>query len=116
MSNIRPRTRQAVNSALISLVGGALAGTVFWALHARSPAPPWLGLTGLLGIVLGERAVIGLRDRHRAGRRATERTAGPEHTETVGRPAPIDHPEEQYREHYRTQIDPTISHTEGEPG
>jgi len=35
---------------------------VFRALHAPSPAPPWLGLTGLLGIVLGERAVNALRN------------------------------------------------------
>jgi xanthosine utilization system XapX-like protein len=29
---------------------------------APSPAPPWLGLTGLLGIVFGELAVTALRD------------------------------------------------------
>ena len=68
-------TRSTLTSALISLLGGALAGTVFWALHARSPAPPWLGLTGLLGIVLGERAVLGLRDRHRADRHHASRRA-----------------------------------------
>ena len=72
---ISPRIRRATISALTSLVAGALAGTVFWALRAPSPAPPWLGLTGLLGIVLGERSVTALRDRRRAGRRTAQRTA-----------------------------------------
>lgn len=78
-----PRTRDALVSALVSLAAGALAGTVFWALRTRSPAPPWLGLTGLLGIVLGERSVIALRDRHRAGRDTTDPTDPDEPLETI---------------------------------
>ncbi|MBD0419028.1 DUF1427 family protein [Streptomyces sp. TRM S81-3] len=47
-------------------------GAVYWALGITSPAPPLTGLTGLLGIVLGERAttwgrgrLAALRQHHR---------------------------------------------------
>lgn len=61
MNRVSPRIRRTMVSALTSFAAGGLAGVVFRALHAPSPAPPWLGLTGLLGIVLGERAVNALR-------------------------------------------------------
>lgn len=61
MNRVSPRIRRTIVSALTSFLAGLLAGVVFRALHAPSPAPPWLGLTGLLGIVLGERAVTALR-------------------------------------------------------
>ncbi|ROO86189.1 XapX domain-containing protein [Actinocorallia herbida] len=35
---------------------GSIMGGVYWALDVTSPAPPLIGLTGLLGIVAGERA------------------------------------------------------------
>ena len=75
-SSIRIRTRihRTTTDALASLATGLLAGTAFWGLHAPSPAPPWLGLTGLLGIVLGERAATELRDRHHARRHPAART------------------------------------------
>jgi len=62
VNRVSPRIRRIMVSALTSLAAGGLAGMVFRALHAPSPAPPWLGLTGLLGIVLGERAVNALRN------------------------------------------------------
>ncbi|MHC3469444.1 XapX domain-containing protein [Streptomyces sp. 7R007] len=53
--------------AALSFAAGLLMGAVYWALDIRSPAPPLLGLTGLLGIVLGERAASAVRSR-RVGR------------------------------------------------
>jgi XapX domain-containing protein len=79
---ISPGIRHTAISALTSLIGGALAGTAFWALRAPSPAPPWLGLTGLLGIVLGEAAVTALRDRHRPGRHGADHTERPRLSES----------------------------------
>ncbi|KAF3469900.1 XapX domain-containing protein [Streptomyces sp. Tu 3180] len=38
-------------------------GALYWALDLTSPAPPLIGLTGLAGIVLGERAATAVRDR-----------------------------------------------------
>lgn len=52
----------------VSLGAGLLMGVVYWALGITSPAPPLIGLTGLLGIVLGERAVTWGRDRITASR------------------------------------------------
>ena len=74
---VDPGFRHRLISVLISVTAGALAGTVFWTLHAPSPAPPWLGLTGLLGIVLGEAAGTALRDRLKNGRGTTARTQPP---------------------------------------
>jgi XapX domain-containing protein len=48
------RTARAL---LIAFVVGLVAGAIFWLLAAPSPAPPLLGLTGLLGMVVGERLV-----------------------------------------------------------
>lgn len=47
----------------VSLAAGLLMGAVYWALDITSPAPPLIGLTGLLGIVLGERAATWVRVR-----------------------------------------------------
>ncbi|MFJ2261729.1 XapX domain-containing protein [Streptomyces sp. NPDC087844] len=49
--------------AALALVAGALMGAVYWALSVPSPAPPLLGLTGLAGIVAGERIVTAVRNR-----------------------------------------------------
>ncbi|WP_309141747.1 DUF1427 family protein [Streptomyces griseicoloratus] len=56
----------------LGLAAGLLMGAVYWALGITSPAPPLTGLTGLLGIVLGERAttwgrgrLAALRQHHR---------------------------------------------------
>ncbi|MBW8487380.1 DUF1427 family protein [Actinomadura parmotrematis] len=55
-------------AAAVSFAAGLLMGAVYWALHVRSPAPPLVGLTGLLGIVLGERAATAVRSRRTAAR------------------------------------------------
>ncbi|MEV5315316.1 DUF1427 family protein [Streptomyces sp. NPDC052610] len=52
-----PRTAAFLRAAAVSFAAGLLMGAVYWLLGIRSPAPPLLGLTGLLGIVVGERAV-----------------------------------------------------------
>ncbi len=44
----------AMKSYLVSFVVGALFGVLYAALKVRSPAPPLVALTGLLGMVLGE--------------------------------------------------------------
>jgi len=52
---------------LISLVMGLAVGVVYGLMHVRSPAPPLIALVGLLGMVLGEQAivaVIALAGRH----------------------------------------------------
>ncbi|MFH8977066.1 DUF1427 family protein [Streptomyces sp. NPDC017890] len=58
---------------VVSLLAGLLMGAVYWALGLTSPAPPMIGLTGLLGIVLGERAVTRLRDRAAASENHTRK-------------------------------------------
>ncbi|MFF4364168.1 XapX domain-containing protein [Streptomyces sp. NPDC001351] len=47
------RARQTVGY-LLSLIAGILAGAVFALLHTPIPVPPLIGLTGLLGIAVGE--------------------------------------------------------------
>ncbi|MFI2642002.1 DUF1427 family protein [Streptomyces sp. NPDC018610] len=49
--------------ALAAFAAGLFMGGVYWALDVTSPAPPLVGLTGLAGIVLGERAAAAVRDR-----------------------------------------------------
>lgn len=39
---------------LIALGAGLLAGVLYGLLNVRSPAPPIVGLVGLLGILVGE--------------------------------------------------------------
>jgi XapX domain-containing protein len=39
---------------LIALGAGLLAGALYGLLNVRSPAPPIVGLVGLLGILVGE--------------------------------------------------------------
>ncbi|MFG3013033.1 DUF1427 family protein [Streptomyces cinerochromogenes] len=55
-----------------AFAAGALMGAVYWALGLRSPAPPLPGLTGLLGIVIGERAVSAVRRRRRCRSRRSQ--------------------------------------------
>ncbi|WP_344979585.1 DUF1427 family protein [Streptosporangium fragile] len=60
-----------VRRAAVAFAAGLAMGAVYWVLGVASPAPPLLGLTGLLGIVLGERAATAARSRlarHRAAR------------------------------------------------
>jgi len=46
---------------LISLAAGVLIGVIYGLLHVRSPAPPYVALLGLLGILLGEQAVAAVK-------------------------------------------------------
>jgi len=39
---------------LLSFSVGLLVGVLYYVLRVRSPAPPIIALTGLLGMVLGE--------------------------------------------------------------
>lgn len=43
---------------LISLGVGLLVGAIYGLLSVRSPAPPVIALLGLLGMLLGEQAVV----------------------------------------------------------
>ncbi|MEW2294215.1 DUF1427 family protein [Streptomyces sp. NPDC006743] len=61
-----------------ALPAGVLVGAAYTAVRVKSPAPPLLGLTGLSGIVLGERATCAARARLRA-RRATPAPASAAH-------------------------------------
>ncbi|MGW2964773.1 DUF1427 family protein [Streptomyces sp. NPDC001220] len=52
-----------LRAAALSFAAGLLIGAVYWAMDIRSPAPPLLGLTGLVGIVAGERTASAVRSR-----------------------------------------------------
>ena len=54
---------EALKPFLISLAAGVLVGVLYALLNVRSPAPPLVALAGLLGILLGERAVSAARAR-----------------------------------------------------
>ncbi|MFF3562534.1 DUF1427 family protein [Streptomyces sp. NPDC002574] len=49
----------------MSFAVGFLAGVLYWLMGVRSPAPPWISLVGLLGILVGEYAVRTLLERRR---------------------------------------------------
>jgi len=42
---------------IAALAAGGLVGIIYSFINVRSPAPPIIGLVGLLGILLGEQAV-----------------------------------------------------------
>ncbi len=46
---------------VIALAVGILVGVIYGLLNVRSPAPPYVALVGLLGILLGEHAVDRIR-------------------------------------------------------
>ncbi|NBB61477.1 DUF1427 family protein [Pseudomonas sp. ODNR1LW] len=48
---------------LVSLAAGVLIGVIYGLLNVRSPAPPYVALLGLLGILLGEQATQYVRHR-----------------------------------------------------
>ncbi|MFE0523399.1 DUF1427 family protein [Streptomyces sp. NPDC058954] len=66
-----------LRAAAWSFAAGLLMGAVYWALDVRSPAPPLLGLTGLFGIVVGERAASAIHSR------LTARTPSAPHEDTA---------------------------------
>ncbi|OTG79682.1 hypothetical protein B9T33_11110 [Acinetobacter sp. ANC 5054] len=47
---------------LLSLAVGLLVGILYYLLNVKSPAPPLVALTGLLGMVIGEKVIPLLRD------------------------------------------------------
>ncbi len=46
---------------LVSLLMGLAVGIAYGFVQVRSPAPPLIALTGLLGMVLGEQAIVAAR-------------------------------------------------------
>ena len=48
---------------LLSLAVGVLVGVIYGLLNVRSPAPPYVALLGLLGILLGEQAAAAVKAR-----------------------------------------------------
>ncbi|OYX81731.1 MAG: hypothetical protein B7Y85_00540 [Brevundimonas sp. 32-68-21] len=48
---------------LIALAVGLLVGVVYGLLNVRSPAPPYVALLGLLGMLLGEQGTQYVRHR-----------------------------------------------------
>jgi XapX domain-containing protein len=46
---------------LVSLLMGLAVGAAYGLVQVRSPAPPMIALVGLLGMVLGQRAVDAAR-------------------------------------------------------
>jgi XapX domain-containing protein len=51
-----------MKSFALSIAVGFLVGVAYYLVRVRSPAPPFVALAGLLGMVLGEAAVPWLRD------------------------------------------------------
>jgi XapX domain-containing protein len=47
-----------LKDCIIALAAGALVGVIYGLINVRSPAPPIIGLVGLVGILLGEQAVL----------------------------------------------------------
>ncbi|MBX7555313.1 DUF1427 family protein [Streptomyces sp. NPDC004232] len=45
---------RAVVRYALSLGAGILAGFLCWLMGVPTPAPPWIALVGLVGIVIGE--------------------------------------------------------------
>ena len=62
MPGRRPR-ESIMKTLIIALAVGLLVGGIYGLLNVRSPAPPYVALLGLLGILLGEQGVQHLRDR-----------------------------------------------------
>jgi XapX domain-containing protein len=46
-----------VKDYIVAVAAGTLGGVIYGFINVRSPAPPIIGLVGLLGILLGEQAV-----------------------------------------------------------
>jgi XapX domain-containing protein len=46
-----------MNTYVVSLLAGMLAGALYALIGARSPAPPVIALLGLLGMLLGEQGI-----------------------------------------------------------
>ncbi|MEV8306627.1 DUF1427 family protein [Streptomyces flavidovirens] len=81
----RSRPVASAGRAAVSFAAGLVMGCVCWALGLTAPAPTLLGLAGLLGVGLGERAATAL------GGRLTRHRTRPEAPQPEA-PRP-DHPE-----------------------
>ncbi|MGW7823569.1 DUF1427 family protein [Streptomyces puniciscabiei] len=57
--------RRRATSIATSLVAGGVMGSVYWLIRVGTPAPPWVALTGLLGMITGEAAIKATRRRLR---------------------------------------------------
>ena len=42
---------------VLSLAVGLLVGVLYYLLNVKSPAPPFVALVGLLGMVIGEKII-----------------------------------------------------------
>ncbi|GGZ24030.1 DUF1427 family protein [Streptomyces nitrosporeus] len=82
------RRNTAWRAAAVSLAAGLVMGAVYELLGVVSPAPPLLGLTGLLGIVLGERGASAWRDRRAHRRVDARRPPAPRDAAHPAGPAP----------------------------
>ena len=49
---------------LVALIVGLAVGAFYGLLNVRSPAPPYVALLGLLGILLGEQGAQSIRARY----------------------------------------------------
>ncbi|WUD71278.1 XapX domain-containing protein [Streptomyces sp. NBC_00510] len=67
--------RSLLSRCLLSFSVGALAGVLYWLMGVMSPAPPWISLAGLLGILAGEAATRHLLTRRR--KRPADPAEGP---------------------------------------
>ncbi|WP_328498618.1 DUF1427 family protein [Streptomyces sp. NBC_00414] len=62
---------------MLAFVAGLFMGAVYWCLSVPSPAPPLIGLTGLAGIVAGERTVTAICSRAARRRPVSPEAGGP---------------------------------------
>ncbi|MEU0403494.1 XapX domain-containing protein [Streptomyces sp. NPDC006197] len=78
----RPRPSRFARRATVSFTAGMVMGAVCWGLGLTAPAPTLLGLAGLLGVGIGERAATacGTRLAHRRPRLRPQRPARPDKT------------------------------------
>ena len=54
---------------LLSLGAGLLVGVIYSLLGVRSPAPPYIALVGLLGILIGEQVFPIVKERFQSSNR-----------------------------------------------
>jgi XapX domain-containing protein len=71
--------------AVLSLLVGCGVGVIYGVVNVRSPAPPVVALLGLLGMVIGEEAVLQARVRWTA----TAGTAASPGPASVSKPGDI---------------------------
>jgi XapX domain-containing protein len=70
---------------LVSLLMGVAVGIAYGLVQVRSPAPPLIALVGLLGMVLGEQAIITARHHFAPGSASAEQATG----DLANSPAPV---------------------------